>query len=142
LNVVQFALLFNLDLSTLLEAFDEAVLPWQKRLHARHLILLVFECTQDFIALLGKEFRSVLVRRAHGEELVVRLNALHHQLRTFQDRHAHFRDLRVSLIAHRDHHAPRLLSSLARVDVKEVDAAVIEMLNWLTDLHNVCTDAI
>jgi hypothetical protein len=142
LNVVQFALLFNLDLSVLLEDLNTTSPTWRKRLHARHLILLLFECVDDFVSLLGKEFRSVLLSREHGTELLARLNALHAQLRTFQQRYGHFRDIRTTLVAHRDHHAPRLLETLEQIRASEVDAAALEMLNWLTALHILCTDAI
>jgi hypothetical protein len=124
-------LIFGLDLSVLLAG-----------LHSRHLILLLFDCVDDFIALLGKEFRKVIIKRPKGIELLASLNTLHSQLRSFQERYGHFKDVRTALVAHRDHDAPRLLSMLREIDIEEVDAAAVEMLNWLTELHGLCSDAI
>jgi hypothetical protein len=141
-NVIQFALIFGLDLTVLLAELDDADSSWKQRLHGRHLILLLFECVDDFIALLGKEFRRVIINRPSGTGLLARLNILHAQLRTFQVRYGHFKDVRTALAAHRDHDAPRLLSMLGEIDIKDVDAAGLEMLNWLTELHDLCSDAI
>jgi hypothetical protein len=141
LNVIQFALLFNLDLTSLLHDLGAARSNWHQRLHSRHLILLLFECVDDFIALLGKNFRTVISTRPRGNDLLERLNGLHRQLREFQENYTHFRELRITLIAHRDHDASRLFALLASIDIGEVDAAAGAMLDWLTALHNLCTDA-
>jgi hypothetical protein len=135
LNVIQFSLLFNFDLSCLLRDMRARKGTWHVKLHARHVVLTIFECVDDFLALLGKDFREVVRKTADSEAALASLNGLHKRLRLFQEGHPEFQGIRHSIAAHRDHDAAAQIRQLEGLDDSAVEQAGYEMIKWLTDLH-------
>ena len=140
LNVIQFSLLFNFDLSCLLRDMRARKGTWHVKLHARHLVLTLFECVDDFLALLGKDFRELVAKTPDSEASLVTLNGLHKRLRMFQDGHPEFQAIRHNVAAHRDHDAAAQIRQLEGLDDAAVEQAGYEMIQWLSDLHAFTTN--
>lgn len=135
INVVQFSLLFNFDLSCLLRDLRARKGTWHVKLHARNLALTMFECVDDFLALLGKDFRALVARTANAGAALATLNHLHSQLRVFQDQHRDFGPIRHSITAHREHNAAAQIQLLQNLDDAAIESAAWAMIQWLSDLH-------
>ena len=135
-NVEQFALLFNFDLSCLLRDMRARPNTWHTKLHARTLVLAMFECVADFMSLLGRDFRSVVKTIDSDGSLLLETNRLHTELRSFVDRYPRFEEIRNIATAHRDHDAAVQIHLLETLDVDEVESAGYSMVQWLTRLHD------
>jgi hypothetical protein len=134
-NVDQFALLFNFDLSCLLQDMRARTNTWHTNLHARTLVLTMFECVDDFKALLGREFRSLVQSLDKDGTILAEANKLHSELRGFLDQHPRFKEVRDTVTAHREHDAGVQIHLIENLDVSEVESAGYEMMRWLTRLH-------
>lgn len=135
INVVQFSLLFNFDLSCLLRDLRARKGTWHVKLHARHLALAMFECVEDFLALLGKDFRALVSKTDNTGAALATLNDLHRRLRAFQDQHRDFGPIRHSITAHREHNAAVQIHLLQNLDDAAIESAAWAMIKWLSDLH-------
>jgi len=131
-NVDQFALLFNFDLSCLLQDMRARPNSWHTNLHARTLVLTMFECVDDFKALLGKEFRSLLQSLDKDGTILTEANNLHSELRRFLDQYDRFKEVRDTVTAHREHDAAAQIHLIENLDISEVESAGYQMMRWLT----------
>ena len=135
-NVCQFALLFNYDLSCLLHDLTATQIAWHRRLHARHLALTLVECVEDFTALLGKPFRRAISELRLDPATVETLNSLSAELHAFQRQHDRFlRSVRNYTIAHREHDATIQLQWINDLEPKSLGALGDEMMRWTARLH-------
>jgi hypothetical protein len=141
LNVAIFAVVWNADLSVLLE--DLRVLNevpgwaagWKRKLTARLLALTMVEAVDEFRGLLGRDFR-IAVKRLAGDSTLEQLNDVHKTLSRFRDTHdTELRVVRNTIIAHRDPDAAVQAESLRSLNVKHVEELGWELLKWTTSLH-------
>jgi len=139
INVVQFSLLFNFDLSCLLRDLRARKGTWHVKLHARHLALTMFECVDDFLALLGKDFRALVASTDSTGAALAKLNDLHSHLRVFQDQHREFGPIRHNITAHREHNAAVQIHLLQNLDDAAIENAALAMIQWLSNLHALTT---
>lgn len=133
-NMIQFLLLFNYDLRCLLEDIRRHREAWHRKLYARHLIVTMFECTDDLTSLLGKNLRNIIDRRIQGSALLQELNGLHETVSQFKSNNdITFRKIRVQVLAHREHDASVQLEILQNLDVRKVEECGCELLEWITE---------
>ena len=141
LNVALFAIIWNADLSVLLEELrvldgvPGTAAGWKRKLTARLLALTIIEAGDEFRGLLGREFRAS-VKRLAGDDMLEQLNAVHKTLCRFRDAHdTTLRKVRNTVIAHRDSNAAGQVESLGSLKVKDVEKLGWELLRWTTSLH-------
>jgi hypothetical protein len=141
MNTAQFAFLWNLDLHHLLRELDGFqnrrgyAEDWQRMLHVRLLAMTMYECCEDFQALLGKPLRAALTALKAEPALIAELNSLGSQLTNFWDNNrVELKALRNTIVAHRDHDARVQLKALRSARVKEIRDGGWQMLSWTTDL--------
>lgn len=130
-NTVEFAVIFNGDLTTCLYSLERTIGDWDSRFHARVLALLLLESSKKFSTLLGKEMRAI-VRRYGNEQHCEQLKALHS---TIAQRSKQFErslgSLRDNAIAHRDRSAARQLREIRSLEVESLTTEGWEMIRWL-----------
>jgi hypothetical protein len=141
LNVAIFAVVWNADLSVLLEelrVLNEApgwAAGWKRKLTARLLALTIVEAVDEFTGLLGRDFRTA-VRQLTDDATLEQLNDIHKALTRFRDGHeSELRIVRNTIIAHRDPDAAIQTESLRSLNVKHVEELGWELLEWTTTLH-------
>lgn len=134
MNVAQFALLWNRDLTTLLADLRDGGDPWRVKLHARLLAATMFECVDDFSELLGGDFRRQT--GAMSGSTLAQLNALHGRLEQFKRTNREdLGQIRVTVLAHRDKDASVQLRAMESIDVAHIIRLGTEMLDWTNDLY-------
>ena len=87
ININQFVMLFNYDLSILgygLLAIEDG---WRRKLYARLLALTVVEFLEDIGELLGKNFRSKVAAIDDNSASIDKLNSILKQLNQIRTRH-------------------------------------------------------
>jgi transcriptional regulator with XRE-family HTH domain len=136
LNALQFAILFNFDLRQLLRDIAVSRRSWAAKLYARVLALTLYECTEDFMAILGKDFRNALTELGTPEHVRL-LNELHRRVCMFFDEHrAELQAIRGEVIGHRQHDASVQIAQLRRISVDRIRDLGYELLAWLNDFHS------
>jgi hypothetical protein len=139
INANQFAALFNYDLRQLLFDIGPARDTWGGKLYARTLALTLYECTEDFTSILGRDFRGALQARG-GSEHLARLGELHNWVREFFNAHrVLLQGIRLQVIGHREHDASQQLARLEAIDVRQIEELGYEMLRWLNEFIGFAT---
>ena len=147
-NAVQFVILWNWDLMTLLgqlqqtrEAWSEG---WNRKLHARVLALTIYESLIKLKDLLDKDWsRKWSLRRALNVlnvEPVIgpQLDRLHARLVAIFDQHGDLlKGIRDNVIGHRDQDVSLQLQWVRNADIKEIEELGWQLVAWTTDLINV-----
>lgn len=139
LNVAQFAILFNFDLSCLLRDTELHRGSWRAKLYSRFLVLLVFECVNDMTTLLGGGFRQCVVDLSPTDSStdVLMLNQLHKELSDFRRTHdVRLREIRKAVVAHRHHDAEEQIRYLQMLPVREVLELGLQIMDWLNRLYD------
>jgi hypothetical protein len=138
-NTVEFAVIFNGDLTTCLYSVERTLGDWDSRFHARVLALLLLESSKKFKTLLGKDMRAI-VRRYGSEKHSEDLTELHS---TIVQRSKRFElslgGLRDNAIAHRDRSAARQLQEIRALDLDSLATEGWEMIRWLNGTYALVT---
>ena len=141
-NLAQFVILWNMDLSALLNALDDTEPGWQQKLHARVLALTIYECAEDFTALLGKNLREAITELAGPQQLTI-LNPVSAGINQFWRSHREaLKAIRGSIIAHRDHNAKQQIEALNNLSVEEVKSMGWELMKWTNTLLSALSNTV
>lgn len=139
INVMQYAILFNADLTCLLRDLEHSVGFWHANIHARQLALTTLECAKGFKSLLGRPLRTVVRGWNPPDEAVDYLGSLHREIVLFYDTHGEaFERLRNAAVAHRDMHAPNQIGQILTLDSKAVEESGWELVSWTNRVHDLC----
>ena len=131
LNLIQFACLYLTDMAILLELSDMARAERKKRLFARLIALHVFECFDRFGEMLHQTFAARVRQLATHEQFGPVLK----ELRKLRKAHAPLlRNMRNSVIAHRDPDASVQLAMIRSIDPKRIHRMGVDVVKWLTSL--------
>ena len=118
ININQFVMLFNYDLSVLRQDLFVAEPGWRRKLHARLLALTIVEFLEDVGELLGKSFRTRVAAIGDKTASIDRLNSILKQLNQLRATHeAALRDIRNIAIGHKDKDAKRQFEVINNLDV-------------------------
>ncbi len=138
------AQLWNIGIHVNLAAHDLSVLVWQlgaerdiwaRKLAARHVVLQMFEITENLVRQLGGQIREALraleVLDRFEDDLRVALAPLHDFRRV---RAAEFNRLRNVAAAHRDPDGLRLLEAIENLNIGDTFSLGLELSQILNDL--------
>lgn len=148
-NVAQFAILWNADLSALLDELrrlKRSSAPgaeWKEKLLARLLALTMIECADEFVGLLGRQFRRTVETLCEDPELLQEVGRVHKRLSDFKKEHeVHLRQVRNTIIAHRDPNASLQLEVMEKLSVDALTQLGFELLDWTNDLLHLLSSVI
>jgi hypothetical protein len=135
-RVMAYALLYNRDLSCILEDLDDPASPAHANLYARLAIVLADECFGKMPTLTGKDLRAALKA----------WKTLSHCGREFRKlKKADGRwvaDLRDNVLAHRDLAVAKQWRLIHQLDVQRATAVATGLLSWTTSLYSVLNDVV
>jgi hypothetical protein len=143
ININQFVMLFNYDLSVLRQDLLATEAGWRRKLHARLLALTIVEFLEDVGELLGKSFRAKVVETGDKTASIDRLNSIlkkSSQLRVTHEKA--LRDLRNIAIGHKDKDAKKQFEVIRNLDVDRLESLGVDMTNWVTSYSLFLTDLI
>jgi hypothetical protein len=150
-------IIFNVGLYTLTVERDVSALKfmilyqtdnWNKLYLSRQLAVLLYESTEDFLELLGKQFRKLMSDLKEKESLTLKLNEITKELNKFKSDNKEFlKEIRNYCGAHRDKNAyqqfsiinsvePNLLLGLTAefmAPIKKLSSFFIEVMDSIID---------
>ncbi len=152
-NAIQFVILWNWDLTTLLgqlgqtrEAWSQG---WSRKLHTRVLALTIYESLIKLKDLLDRDWsRKWSLRRAlevlKAEPAVgPELDSLHARLVTLLDQHQELlKGIRDNAIGHRDQDVSMQMQWVKNANIEEIEQLGWQLVAWTTDLIRCLTSAI
>jgi hypothetical protein len=140
-NASQFCLICELDLSILIFDLSMADTQWRKKLYARLLAMTLVECVEDITQLFGKEFGQSLDKAIAKNDYKQKLNPIVKALTEFKKKHERdFRDIRNIAAAHRDQDAARQLSTINKIDPKNIANLSLEFVELLLPFTTMMTE--
>lgn len=129
LNALEFILLLQFDIGTLVVAFGQTTGSLAGNLYARLLILTIHESTLTLQSLLGPRFREALTARLNRADLDRELREIHSRVTDLHRRvKNHYGDVRDGILAHRDRDAEVRAVLLERTEQEAVAVVVAEVL--------------
>jgi len=136
LNVTQFCLIAKYDLKILRAEIIASEFEWHKRLHARHLALLAFECLDDFQPLLGREFRETVTQISQNSLIPESFTRLGKKISKLKKNYNFtLTGIRNNITAHRDQDAEKQLEWIRRINISDLLNLSNELLEWFDDLQ-------
>ncbi len=144
-NAIQFVIIWNWDLTTLLSLLDQSreawSQGWNRKLHARVLALTIFESVIKMKPLLDKEnsrktslrrsLRALNLESSFGDEL----DRLHAELTAIFSQHDSLLEgIRDHTIGHRHLDVPDQMDWVRKADVNELEKLGVQLLRWTTEL--------
>jgi len=142
-NMIQFTLLWQVDLLCLLDELRVRRSGWKRKLFGRHVALVGYEAMKDSKAFLDFQLREILTGYGRLDELEGRLRSVHSSLeRLRKGQEEKLGDLRNYTVAHRDEDAAAQLDRLRKLDTKAMARFGEELLAWLTQLYNFLSDSV
>lgn len=131
LNLTQFSVLWNLDLRALLEEIQSRKHGWKKKLAARYLALMIYECLEDLPELMGKRLRLALDAHPRRAELGPRARELAKELSLMKKAHGvTLKHVRSIIGAHRHLDAQEQIETLQSFKAKRIEALGYDFLRW------------
>ena len=130
INLLEYILLMDYDLSCLFEEMASTRSRWKKRLYARLVVINLYECANDFAFLLGKPLREQLIV-IRLPNLDVERRIIHNEIVKFNKSHnAFLKRIRNSVIGHRDHDAESQIEFIKSFKTNEIYRLGIEYFAW------------
>jgi len=137
-NLGQFLAICSMDISQLSRHVLIAWPSWKRRLHARHLMLAIYELNDDIPQILGKRMRTILARGPSPDRHLAALTNCRTSLAALlRDARAQLHEVRTVTAAHRDHDATLLLKTIDGIDVAKTRDLGIEIQGWCSDTIHV-----
>jgi hypothetical protein len=141
LNLVEFCAIFNGDLSSALHAFSASRSDWERRFHARVLVVVMHEAAAKLPSIIGKSL-AVSIRSSDASgAFEARRRLLHKSLsqfqQTFDNEH---RTIRHNALAHRNPQGENQLAAIDALDPAAIEARGWQLIGWLNDLHALISD--
>ncbi len=152
-NAIQFVILWNWDLTSLLAQLDQTreawSQGWNRKLQARVLALTIYESLIKLKDLLDKDWsRKWSLRRAlqvlKAEPVVgPELDHLHARLVALFDQHQELlKGIRDNAIGHRDQDVSLQMQWVRNAKIEEIEQLGWQLVTWTTDLIRCLTSAI
>lgn len=145
-NIIQFIILVNYDMSCLLDDMCRKHSRLKRKIYTKHLILVMFEGTEDLKELLGKKVQDILKELNCSESMINQIRQLHKELHEFINKnYSFFRQVRNTVIAHREHNAQEqieLLNALNDFETIIVGGEFIELITKLNRFFQMVVDSI
>lgn len=127
-NVLEFATLYGYDFNCVFEDMLRHQGTRRGLVYARFLVLLVYEASNKFRGLLGREFQADLRSLGYGDEDVVLARGVHKCfVRAFERCNRDFGDVRNGVVAHRDESGPTQYALIDKAQVREVVDMTLDM---------------
>ena len=128
------------DLNEILADIAFSVSDWRRKLHCRHLAILLVEFIEDIPELMGKEFRSRLQLEPELLPMLPKVDAIMKDINLFRKNHeSDLRALRNVASAHRDHSAIAMLEAIRAIDTYQLVKISIRIVDFQVRLLTVCT---
>lgn len=129
-NLCQYIYLVSCDLDCLFEEMAVARSRWKKKLYARLVAMTIFECTNDFVFLLGKPFKEKLMK-IRLANLDANRKSVHKEIVEFNKTHNVFlKRIRNSVIGHRDHNAEMQIDLIKSLKTDKLYRIGIRYFAW------------
>ncbi len=120
-NVSLFMLTVEYDVSSLKFMILFQMDNWNKKYLSRQLAVLMYEATDDFLELLGKDYREMIKNLSNGETLLQMLNDIIKGLNEFKKKHRLIlHEIRNYCGAHRDKNGYKQLALINSVESNEM----------------------
>jgi hypothetical protein len=143
ININQFVMLFNYDLSVLGHDLVVTEDGWRRKLYARLLSLTIVEFLEDVGELLGKDFRTKVLAIGDRSASIARLNSILKQLSQLRGKHEKdLRSIRNVVIGHKDKDAKRQIEVISSLDIAGLQSLAVDMTKWVTSYSLFLTDLI
>ena len=135
-NVSLFMLTVEYDMSSLKFMILFQMDNWNKKYLSRQLAVLMYEATDDFLELLGKEYREMINNLSDGETLIQMLNEITKGLNEFKKKNKEIlQEIRNYCGAHRDkngHKQLALINSIESNDMLDLAAEFMLPVSKMT----------
>ena len=142
-NLSLFALLYNRDLSCILEDFDDPLSDYHQNLSARLAVLTIDECFAKLHGLMGKEVRAAFMAWDLSPKHAERLAGSGKALTQVKTLHAGWiGEIRDNVIGHRDADAAAQFDLMSAIDCARVEQVAMELLSWTNELYTVLKGAL
>ena len=135
-NVSLFMLTVEYDVSSIKFMIPFQMDKWNKKFLARQLAVLMYEATDDFLELLGKDYREMIKKLSDGETLLELLNDITKGLNEFKKKNKQtLHEIRNYCGAHRDKNGYKqlaLINSIESNDMLDLAAEFMIPVSKLT----------
>ncbi len=146
-NISLFTMIVERDISALKFMILFQMDKWEKQFLGRQLSVLLYESTDDFLKLLGKDFREVINELPEKEVLNQRLKEITKELNVFKQKNKSFlQKVRNYCGAHRDKNAYQQLVTIEKIDTNnlfeltaEFMVPVVKLTSYFTDVMRLMT---
>ncbi|RKD88155.1 AbiU2 domain-containing protein [Mangrovibacterium diazotrophicum] len=137
-NIAAFTITISYDLKVIGQDLMLAENEWQKRLHARHACLIIYESINDFFDLLGKEFKTLVAIKICNEEIEEELNKVRSELNSYKRKYFNkLKEIRNTSIAHRDNDSLKQINTIINLSWSDTIELVTNFDIILTDLGKI-----
>ena len=120
-NVSLFMLTVEYDVSSITYMMPFQMDKWNKKFLARQLAVLMYEATDDFLELLGKDYRKMITKLSSGETLLEQLNEISKGLNKFKKKNEQFLyEIRNYCGAHRDKNGYKQLALINSIEPNDM----------------------
>ena len=115
-NIAGFINIISFDLKVIGQDLMLAENEWQKRYYARQACLIIYESTNDFFDLLGKDFKEIVFSKICDCKVEEELNTIRKQLNSFKTEHFdNLQLIRNTAIAHRDNDIMKQINTIQSI---------------------------
>lgn len=137
-QLVVYTLLYNRDLSCVLEDLDEPPSPAHANLYGRLVILLADECFAKMTVLIGKDLRAAMDAWNTPPEVRLSLSQCGKEFRLLRkDEEPWVNELRDNVIAHRDLAVAKQWRLIYELDIAHAQALATRLMEWTNSLYGV-----
>ena len=132
IDVTQFIVVIQLDISSLIFSAFMSPYKWQRQIQVRHLALALYEFEDDVPKVLGKDFRKLLENISAEKRHFIRLASLRSELATLlQKHHRMLKELRNLTTAHREHDSHCMLIAIEKTDIYKIVGIANSVTIWI-----------
>lgn len=142
-NIAIFTLTIEYDVSVLLFMKILQLDDWNKQFLGRQLAVLLYESTDDFLELLGKDFRLLINILPEKQSLSLKLNQITKELNDFKKNNIILlKNIRNYCGAHRDKNAYKQLIAINNIDIHQLDKVTQEFMIPISKLTSYNTEVL
>jgi hypothetical protein len=142
-NTGIYMVLFNLDLTVLMQQLVLEKSPTIRQVHAKHSATLIYELFNDFPEVFGRKLREILSKLPSSAAHDQKFKKIGLELRQFRKSHQNeFKKIRNSIGAHRDLDGELQISTLEKIDETEMIALIAEINEWFNQVTGLLTEII
>lgn len=135
-NIIQFSLLFYLDLNSALYQMIHNKYPDQYNLLPRIIALITYEGIDDLSSLIGKKFYNIIENLGFKEDRINEAKHLHKVLSGIKNKYSKYlRGIRNIAIAHKDHNTHKQLEKIMNINKDNMIILGTEVTRFLSDFQ-------